>query len=401
MKPYLLFLSILLLGFCPRATAQLEQDLLPFPLGPLGGKAYQEKGTSLLRITEVTPGGRAATAGLQVGDFIYGVNNERLPLVGPVHVDGWRGAVSELGYAIERAESTSGALSLQILRAGTGILSLNLTLPLKTAWRPSYPVGDVRMREYYDKVCADLHSQTQASADGNFAYETGFFGLILLAHPDWNQTTAPRPYRTSINKLKDRCVAHLAGRILEPVENTLDCADTGYENWDITASAMFLGEYRRKTGDATVDAAVQRSAAMIANRIQNYPQLDNAGVMHQKLGRMGHCGVVGDYPHASLTGLNIMNAHAMLAMGILKGAGADFTQASGGSGMTLDQKYLLNWAWLKSCTNTAGANEDGNIGYGGIQTDSYDSAARTPGSAAGYEIYRAAGGTAATADDLD
>ena len=81
MKPYSILLAILLLGFCSRATAQSQQDLLPFPLGTLGGKAYQEKGTSLLRITEVTPGGRAATAGLKVGDFIYGVNNERLPLV--------------------------------------------------------------------------------------------------------------------------------------------------------------------------------------------------------------------------------------------------------------------------------------------------------------------------------
>ena len=73
---------------------------------------------------------------------------------------------------------------------------------------------------------------------------------------------------------------------------------------------------------------------------------------------------MGDYAHVGLLGLNIINAHAMLAMGILKGAGANFAATSGSSGMTINQKYLLNWAWLKSCTNTAGTNEDGNVGYG-------------------------------------
>jgi hypothetical protein len=145
MKRFTLLVAFLLSTLTADLMAQSEEDIAPFPLGPIGGTAYQKTGSSLLRVTEITAGGPGAAAGLRVGDFIYGADNGRLPAMGPVHADGWRGAVSELGYAIERPESAGGALTLQILRPDTGNLSLNLTLPQKTAWRPSYPVGDSRM----------------------------------------------------------------------------------------------------------------------------------------------------------------------------------------------------------------------------------------------------------------
>ena len=388
------------MAFAVCSLLQAEDDV-PFPLGSLGGKAFQTEGSSLLRVTEVTAGGPAAAAGLQVGDFLYAANGEKLPVTGSRYNDGWRGAVSELGYAVERAETSGGALSLSVLRPGAGNLTLNATLPPTTAWKPSYPVGDSRATSYYDKVCADIHSRTTSSADGNFGANTGWHGLILLAHPQWNSTSGATPYRLSINKLRDRCVNHLAGRVLAPVESGQPgYIDPGLENWDITASAMFLGEYRRKSGDTAVDAAVQRTAEMLANRIQHYANLDSGGNLQTKPGLMGHGGVVGDYPHVGLSGLNIINAHTIVAMGILKGAGANFAAASGTSGLTIDQKFLMNWAWLKSCMNTGGGNDDGNVGYG-WQQGGYDSSARTAGAAAGFEIYRAAGGAAATADDLD
>jgi membrane-associated protease RseP (regulator of RpoE activity) len=336
MKPVILRAALALLCV---ASSHAEDDV-PFPLGTLGGKAFQTEGSSLLRVTEVTAGGPAAAAGLQVGDQLYSVNGEKLPVTGVRYNDGWRGAVTELGYAIERAESSTGALALGVLRPGTGNLTINATLPLTTAWRPSYPVGDVRATSYYDKVCADIHSRTTSSADGSFGANTGWHGLILLAHPEWNSTSGATPYRNSINKLRDRCVNYLAGRQLEPVESGQPgYVNAGLENWDVTASAMFLGEYRRKSGDTGVDAAVQRTVEMLANRIQGYAQTDDDGVLRNKLGLMGHGGVSGDYPHVSLSGLNIINSHALVAMGILKGAGANFTAASGGSGYTIDQKF--------------------------------------------------------------
>jgi hypothetical protein len=124
------------------------EDDVPFPLGGLGGKAFQTVGSILLRVTEVTAGGPAAAAGLQAGDFLYATNGEKLPVTGARYDDGWRGAVSELGYAIERAETSGGALSMSVLRPGTGNVPLNATLPATTAWKPSYPVGDSRATSY-------------------------------------------------------------------------------------------------------------------------------------------------------------------------------------------------------------------------------------------------------------
>ena len=383
------------------AGLTMAEDDVPFPLGSLGGKAFQAEGSSLLKVTEVTAGGPAAASGLLVGDQIYAVNGTNLSVTGSRYDDGWRGAVSELGYAIERSESTTGAISLGVLRPGAGALALNASLPANTAWRPSYPVGDTRSTAYYQKICADLHTKIQASSSGNFGFNTGWFGMTLLASPDWNSTSGANAYRNSINKLRDRCIAHLDGRVLEPVEpDQAGYIDPGLENWDIASSCMFIGEYRRKTGDTGVDSAVQRCALLLANRIQHYSQPDDGGTMHTKLGIMGHGGVTGDYAHLWLTGLNILNAHTTIAMGILKGAGADFSAISGSSGLTIDQKFLLNWSWLKKATNTGGGNDDGCVGYESV-AGGWDAAGRTAGAAAGYLIYLAAGGTAATADDLD
>ncbi|WP_346190072.1 cadherin domain-containing protein, partial [Rubritalea halochordaticola] len=391
--------TLLSLGLCTVSGTVLANN--PFPLGPIGGTATETEGTSLLRITAVDTGGPGGLAGLQIGDEIYSVNGEVLPKTGSQYGDVWKGAVTTLGYEIEKAQASGGSLTLGIMRQGVGAMTVNLTLPQAAAWKMSYPLGDARAEAYYEKMCADLHSRTTASSDGNFGYNSGTFGMILLAHPEWNSTTGAKPYRNSINKIKDRCVAHLNGAILEPVEaSDPNYVGPGLENWDLTMSAMFLGEYRRKTGDTSVDADVQRATEMLANRIQYYAQTDDGGTVHNKLGLMGHGGVVGDYPHVGMSGLNIINSHTMVAMGVLKGAGADFSQQAGGSGLTIDQKFLMNWNWLKSTMNDSQGADDGNVGYGWKQ-GGYDSTARTSGAAMGYQIYLDAGGTAATADDID
>lgn len=376
-------------------------DADAFPLGSLGGKALQSPGTSLLRITAVTSGGPAAAAGLQVGDYIHAVNGNPLSILSTDMNNGWKGSVTDLGNAIEKSESAGGAISLGVIRPGTGAVTLNATLPANTAWRPSYPVGDPRADALFEQTCADLHTKIQGSSTGDFGYNTGWFGMTLLASPNWNDTSGAKPYRNSINKIKDRCIAHLNGRILEPVEPSAPgYVSPGLENWDIVSSCMFIGEYRRKTGDTSVDADVQRCALLLANRIQHYAQPDDGGTMHNKLGIMGHGGVTGDYAHLWLTGLNIINAHTMVAMGTLKGAGADFSAIAGSSGLTIDQKFLMNWSWLKACTRTDNGSDDGCVGYQGVESG-WDAAGRTAGTAAGYQIYLNAGGTAPTSDDLD
>ena len=377
-------------------------DADAFPLGSLGGKGLQAPGSGLIKIISVTAGGPAATAGLLAGDHIHAVNGTSLSATSTSINDGWRGAVVEFGNAVETAESTNGVLSLGVLRPGSGAITVNATVATASAWRPSYPVGDTRADALFEKACADLHAKVQASSTADFGYNTGWFGMTLLASPNWNDTTGAKPYRNSIDKLRVRCVNYLNTRVLEPVEPSQPgYVDPGLENWDVASASMFIGEYRRKTGDVSVDADVQHAALLLANRIQCNDQPDDGGTMYtNKHGIMGHGGVTGDYAHLWLTGLNIVNAHTTVALATLKGAGADFSAMAGASGLTVDQKFLANWDWLKRCTRTDNGSDDGCVGYQGVESG-WDAAGRTAGTAAGYQIYLNAGGTAPTADDLD
>ena len=42
--------------------------------------------------------------------------------------------------------------------------------------------------------------------------------MILLSHPNWNDTAGAKPYRNSIDKLRTRCEDYINGRMLEPQE---------------------------------------------------------------------------------------------------------------------------------------------------------------------------------------
>ena len=186
----------------------------------------------------------------------------------------------------------------------------------------------------------------------------------------------------------------------------------GLENWDICSSAIFLSIYRIKTGDATADAVVQRAAEMIAHRIQHWEQYDDPPEPdvgpEGRIGRMGHGGVHGDYSHYNGVGaLNIINAHALSALALLKDAGANmstnlglsinaFTYNPGLVQPTIEEKFRICWDMVKNATRTDDGSDDGNIGYVGVQSG-WDSAGRTPGSLAGWHLY----GMAANADDTD
>lgn len=230
MKPPALTLAAVALLYAGPLWAATDPftDQAPFPLGSLGATVSQTQGSNAMKVATVTSGSPAFAAGLLVDDFIYGVNGERLSLPGNPHHDAWRTTGSELGTAIERSETTTGTLSLMVLRPGVGPLTLDATLPPTTAWRPSFPVGDPRMAAYYEQVCADIHTKIQAAdffedfssttAGGDSDYYGAYYGMILLAHPNWNSTTGAKPYRNSIDKLKDRAIAFLNSRVLEPVQ---------------------------------------------------------------------------------------------------------------------------------------------------------------------------------------
>ncbi|MBK1828331.1 Ig-like domain-containing protein [Haloferula rosea] len=382
-----------------------------FPLGPLGGTGDGIGGSGLIVIKSLQSGEAGEAAGLQVGDFIAGADGFPFGVHSTNSNDGYQGAVQELGMAIDRAEGSDGVVDLQIIRSGVGGLSVPVTVGTAGSLGPAWPVGSSKSDAIFEESCDGIHSKVQASSSANFGYNSGWFGMILLAHPDWNSTTGPNAYRLSIDKLRVRCENYLNGRSYEPVEPSInqalyDTQSPGLENWDVCASSMFLSLYRSKTGDTTADAIVQTGAEMIGNRIQHWSQYNDAGtVFVAGDGRMGHGGVHGDYSHYNgAGGLNIMNAHAATALALAKLAGADMTvvpgttlnDASGNPLPDLEEKFLWCWSRMKVATRTDGGADDGNVGYVSVQGGG-DSSGRTGGAFAGWNLY----GLAGDADDVD
>ncbi|MCP5542668.1 MAG: immunoglobulin domain-containing protein [Akkermansiaceae bacterium] len=404
---------------------------LDIPLGGIGGVGDIVPGTGLISVTSVINGGPGDLAGLQAGDLISGADGITFSPTSTDAGAGFVGAVQDLAMAVDRAEGNGGALSLRVIRSGAGGIDLNLTLNAAGTLGPAWPANQGKTADMFEWCCDQIHSKVQSSSSGDFGYNSGWFGIILLSHPDWNQTTGANPFRNSINKLRTRCEDFINGRVLEPQEayyfdgsnvvSNPGYVSPGLENWDVCTSAMFLALYRSKTGDTSVDAEVQTAAEAIANRIQSWKQYDDNGALVGSgpgggLGRMGHGGVHGDYSHYNGVGaLNIINAHALPALALLKNAGANMSSypavnpnnlSVNSQGIfsyepeqltpTIEGKFRICWDYVKAATTNNGGSDDGNVGYVGKQSG-WDSAGRTPGCFAGWHLY----GMAANADDTD
>lgn len=391
------------------------------PLGSIGGRGELVPGTGLIRVVSLADGSPGEMAGLLVGDQIFGADGRAFGETPTSAGAGYVGAIQDLAMALDRAEGGSGSVSLQVIRGGVGGVDLTVTVGAVGSLGPAWPAGSAKADANYEWCCAKIHSRVQSSSDANFRYNSGWFGLILLSHPGWDDTTGSTPYRLSIDQLRVRCESYLNGRVLEPAEAYYwDGSDVianpayvsaGLENWDVCSSAMFLALYRSKTGDVTADAVVQRAAEMIAHRIQSWNQYDDPAEPHVLgggLGRMGHGGVHGDYSHYNGTGaLNIINAHALPAMALLKNAGANmnlnlglsinsFSYDTAKLTPSIEGKFRICWDFVKAATRSDGGGDDGNVGYVGVQSG-WDSAGRTPGCFAGWHLY----GLAPVGDDLD
>lgn len=388
------FLWVLILSLFSFGGLHASNDNDDWSMGPVGGKFRVQSGTNYLKVQSLTAGAPGVTGGMQVGDYIYGAFGQSLGVTGGSS-SGYKGATQDFGNAIERAEAGNGSMPLTVLRPGVGKVDLTIQLNAVGGFGPAYPLGSPKYDAMYQWACGQLHSQVAASSSVGIGYNLGLNGLILLAHPNWNDTTGAKPYRTSINRMKDAAVTYLDAIVLDPVEPTnLDgtpndgsvndsnptdqsFVSVGLENWQISTAAMFLAEFRLKTGDTAVDATLQRAADALANRVQEYQQPPYDGSAGPtKVGLMGHGGVDGDYPHIGYSGINIINAHALSAMAMLKGAGATVNNA----------QFLNCWKRMKDCTRVDGGVEDGNVGYAWVQGGS-DSTGRTAGAIFGMKKY--------------
>lgn len=365
-------------------TAMASNDQDDWSLGPVGGTFRTAPGTSMLLVQSMPAGTPGATSGLLVGDTIVGAFALPFGVMDPnPTTGGYKGPVQDLADAMDRAEANGGSLPLSVLRPNVGLMSVTVSLPSVGAFGPAYPRGSSKYDAMYQEACAQIHAKATASSDGNFGANTGWMGLALLSHPNWADTSGAKPYRNSLNKMRDRCIAYINGRILSPVEDSDPVyVSPGLENWELGADVMYLAEYVNKTGDTstTVMDALQRGVDCLENRIQT------SGTYH---GHMGHGGVVGDYGDWAL---NIINVHAHAAFAMAKRAGISIDQS----------KWDLSWNnCLKGATaRSTGNMEDGYVDYGPPawgQGNGYDAAGRTAGSVFGFYNF----GQTPTADDTD
>ncbi|MFD0895876.1 autotransporter-associated beta strand repeat-containing protein [Luteolibacter ambystomatis] len=412
-------------------SAMAQEETRDYPLGPIGGRYRVTQDLSFIRVSAIDSTAPGAAAGLQVGDYIYGAFGKTFTPTGSYHY----GASQDLGFAVDRAEGSGGTLPLKVLRPGTGALDINVTLPSVGRFGPAYPRGSSKHQAMFESACAYLH-QRAMNANGSLGYFTGWTGLALLGHPNWNDTTGSKPYRLSINKIRDYCVAQITAGTYAPVEDKLLDGTTNpnyagsnnLSNWQLGQMVAFLSEYYAKTSDASVASSIQRGAEMCANTIQwwKQPALNANGYSPgytQIAGMCSHGGVTGDYIHLGWGGgINICGVYSFNGMAFAKRAGMDmtvrprdghyfgYTTAPAGAvpaGMenydhSIDEKFQMQWNWMgKRCAYySTGSNDDGHVAYTLNAPSSYDAAGRTPGTILGLSQYKVAGGTL-TADDED
>ena len=378
--PYLArVVSVLLAGIVALHAGDDEH----WSMGPLGGTFQIVPGTNMLTVQSVPAGTPAASAGLRVGDRIIGAFGESFR---PIN-NYFTGSVQDFGSAIDRAEGSGGTLPLRVLRPGTGLVNLTANLPATGYFGPAFPLGSPKFTTLYETSCAQIHAGASSWFGGSTMSPTngsltnlGWMGLLMLSHPNWADTSGAKPYRNSINIMRNQAVAVLNNIVLAPVKSGQPgYVDPGLENWQIAAITMFLAEYVNRTGDNSVMPTLQRACDALANRIQQNGSHD---------GHMGHGGVEGDYGN---WGLHIINVHTHAAFAFAKRAGATINQAM----------WELSWAQLKGSTaRSNGHSEDGYVEYGpGAwgQGSGWDASARTPGAYFGFFNYD----RAPTADDTD
>ncbi|HEX7261417.1 MAG TPA: DUF6288 domain-containing protein, partial [Luteolibacter sp.] len=296
------------------------------PLGPIGGSYQVSAGTSFARVTAITAGQPGALAGLQAGDYIYGAFGQTFWITGGCN----EGATKDLGFAVDRAEGADGVLPLLVLRPGVGMVNINVALPAAGAFGVAYPRNSAKHAAAFDSAVAYLHTSAMNS-NGNFNYLTGWAGLAILGHPNWNDTTGAKPYRLSINKIRDNIISKINTWPYAPVESKLlnGAANPNFRGfastWEFGPDIMFLSEYYAKTGEASVAPSLQKGAEMCGNLVQWWKQPALTGTFmptyDRTAGMAAHHGVDGDYMHLGYCGINMVGVHTYGGLSFARRAG--------------------------------------------------------------------------------
>ena len=332
---------LFLILFSPLLPAATSTDA-DFPLGPVGGTFRITTGQPFARVTAVSTSMPGERAGLRVGDFITGTDGTPFSATGEI----FQGVTRQLGWAIEQAEATDGMLSLDVLRAGVGKVTLQVDIGASGALSPAFPLNSPKWQTQTASSLTSLNERLVNSDDNALGYITGWAGLALLATPTWNDTIGDTPYRLGINRAYSYYKAVIEKALYSPVEMKLfDGTDnpnfvpeTRYlENWGVGLGTMFLSEYYAKTrgqdpaADAETLALLQEAAEKIGNRIQWWHQPQGRAEQDYTTLRPGitaHHGVTGDYMDLTFGGgINIVGVHLSGGLAMAKRAGVDMSVA--------------------------------------------------------------------------
>ena len=468
--PWLLLAAILLLVI-PRAVARGDSYTLftnapnaeeprNYPMGPIGGQYRITDKAAFARVVSIEAGGPGAAAGLQPGDMILGVFGKDFPQAGQapngVMKGGHHGVSEELGFAVDRAEGADGRLPLHLIRPGVGRLQVTVQLDPIGAFGPTFPIASPKYDITYEAAVAHMHNAVMGG-NGDQGYFTGWVGLCLLGHPDWDKTTGTKAYRASINRIRDFVIGWMNGQNYSPNEDWLYDGTrnpnfkSGASNWQLGNRLMFLAEYYQRTKNtddpaivAQVRAAMQRGAELAANNIQwwKQPSLLGPGGYSPSgpaiAGMTSHGGVTGDYIHLGWGGgINICGGYGFMGMSFARRAGADMTvrpidghyfgytkqefqtmlQTPGSKfygievvepgkelyDHTVQEKFLMHWK-LRGHRNagysTPGDLHDGHTCYQFEGWNPGEAVGKTAATIVGMMMYQEDGGQL-TADDID
>lgn len=327
------------------AAASVGEEERDYPLGPMSGSFRIADGVAYARISKLHAEGYGFASGLREGDYILGAFGKLFPPHGFLP-DGVKrgmhiGVISELGYAIDRAEGADGKLPLMVMRPGVGRLDLVVTLPATGAFGPTFPIASPKFEGTYQKSIDYIHERVM-QGDTNW-YFRGWFLLALLGHPDWDKTTGTRPYRLSINKLRDAIVEEFRSCGYAPTESVFYDGKTnpnhtgGISNWalgiQVSGLASYYSQARAQDDQATrerVRSALQRGIEVSANAIQwwKQPSLTGAGGYSPEsediAGMVSHGGVEGDYMHLGWGGgINACGTTVFMGFSFGRRAGMD------------------------------------------------------------------------------
>ncbi len=340
-----------------RAEVGTQSGDLPFKgggnferwsLGPTGIYFLEKSwsGPRALRVARVAPGSPADQAGVRLEDRVVGVEGKTFTKSAG---NNWDGIYREFAQAIERAERGDGKLPVTLVRSGVGRVDVILQLGKAGAFGPAYAYGSPKFQAMYEEAVNVCYKSIRNN--NKLFYSTAYQALILLGDPHWNDTTGAKPYRLALDHYAGVVAQKMNAEVFEPLEKKLPdgspnpnfnaSENVGTRAWHLMPTLMFLAEYRKKTGDTSLDAVVQRSADLLANRVIDWKGQDQFGQKYADRGVMTDVGVTGSY---GAKGFNAINAMALMTFGMLNEAGATVN----------DDKFQKCWHEMAKAMTAAG-----------------------------------------------